>query len=662
MDEKLWTEKTCSSLIPDLPLWIIEFAWSERMIDVLEDLGPPLWLEGNWSCLKLEDSCIIRVVAAEAWMVIRARDVKHFERVMEFLEVTHLLLPRIVSSIKHMKIIFGLKTLVIMWMLWADKCVDSITDKIIKFFPDSLSQYRRSSLKHMELMLKTQQDFRSFALSLTRNPDMRKTYIRDLMEEQYGECYALKLEERLLHYLEQLDKALKPTRIDQVLKHSWKLGEREQLIHQLLTCKTTSKSTALKTLLRCALANHSICGDADQYRLVFGPFSLILRLSQERREDDDLLHTCTQGSRLYQEKRPYHVQKGSEIDWDGQGMLKQKPDICQTEPDLCVLQKKHLQRKEPGLASGQREAKEVITDNLCSRHSKIMKNIFQECSEEPKVQEQEFSLAHSESTPSSHSPILHSTPQSLIDSSASPLQDSSSTNISLSSHPESISAEPSPPLLLQQNSLSLVSFVQTSSSPTDSPSESSSPGLSLQTPLLHLSKSVASSSFTENKISVPLASTIQGISSSPRASPSVQQQSSSPVFSVQQISSPASLSHQSCSLLNPLSSRSPTPDLNSVPCPETTQDLDIITESRSISRGNLKLSLETQGLLLMSNWLQPHVLLQRLTQQECDITDQQSEEEEVEETESFDVNWLYSDSESDTQDSDDSDYIPSKHR
>lgn len=37
------------------------------------------------------------------------------------------------------------------------------------------------------------------------------------MEQQYGERYIMKLEERLLHYLEELNKALpQPTYIDQV--------------------------------------------------------------------------------------------------------------------------------------------------------------------------------------------------------------------------------------------------------------------------------------------------------------------------------------------------------------------------------------------------------------------------------------------------------------
>lgn len=41
------------------------------------------------------------------------------------------------------------------------------------------------------------------------------------MEEQYGERYIMKVEERLLHYLEELNKALpQPTYIDQVCRYA----------------------------------------------------------------------------------------------------------------------------------------------------------------------------------------------------------------------------------------------------------------------------------------------------------------------------------------------------------------------------------------------------------------------------------------------------------
>uniref|UniRef100_A0AAY4DEV1 TERF1-interacting nuclear factor 2 N-terminal domain-containing protein n=1 Tax=Denticeps clupeoides TaxID=299321 RepID=A0AAY4DEV1_9TELE len=54
----------------------------------------------------------VRVAAAEAWAVLKARDVQHFERVVDFLEAVHKLLPCLVSPMKHMKILFGFKTLV----------------------------------------------------------------------------------------------------------------------------------------------------------------------------------------------------------------------------------------------------------------------------------------------------------------------------------------------------------------------------------------------------------------------------------------------------------------------------------------------------------------------------------------------------------------------
>lgn len=39
MSENLWLEKACAHLIPALPLWIIEYAWSKRMMEVLEGVS-----------------------------------------------------------------------------------------------------------------------------------------------------------------------------------------------------------------------------------------------------------------------------------------------------------------------------------------------------------------------------------------------------------------------------------------------------------------------------------------------------------------------------------------------------------------------------------------------------------------------------------------------
>uniref|UniRef100_A0A8C6UXC7 Uncharacterized protein n=1 Tax=Neogobius melanostomus TaxID=47308 RepID=A0A8C6UXC7_9GOBI len=45
-------------------------------------------------------------------IIVQNRQISHYERVLAFLENTHTLLPTLVPAIKHMKITFGLKTMV----------------------------------------------------------------------------------------------------------------------------------------------------------------------------------------------------------------------------------------------------------------------------------------------------------------------------------------------------------------------------------------------------------------------------------------------------------------------------------------------------------------------------------------------------------------------
>lgn len=68
--------------------------------------------EGKLQSLTLEEPCALRVMAAQAWSVVNARDIQHFESVLELLESIYMLVPRLVTSVKHMKIMFGLKTMV----------------------------------------------------------------------------------------------------------------------------------------------------------------------------------------------------------------------------------------------------------------------------------------------------------------------------------------------------------------------------------------------------------------------------------------------------------------------------------------------------------------------------------------------------------------------
>ncbi|XP_016312940.1 uncharacterized protein LOC107666231 [Sinocyclocheilus anshuiensis] len=458
MSENLWLEKACAHLIPALPLWIIEYAWTKRMTEVLEVLGPPLWLEGDWHLLTLEEPCRIRVVAAEVWRIVQARDIKHFERVTEFLDVTYTLVPRLVTPIKHMKIMFGLQTLVIMWMLWNDQSTAKIFDKIENFFPKSLPEYHQCSRRNMDLMQKNWEDFKSFAHVLARDRDMRETYIRDLMEEQYGECYAQKLEERLSHYLGELDKVLpQPTCIEQLLKQSYSYGRGEKILKKLLSIKSASLASALKRLLRCAVTTNlslddsltpslaNICEeqrDAEVGKPSHGTLCVFLRSSQNSTKEDGLSQTSTKelfdSQGLWQNRNTETILHQEKICGDGVIVTStQLPgsEIDQIDFSQSLLVEKDLvgRERQAKTHSEQKESERDFKEQMCSRHGKKMRSILQECSEEldGEVIQAECTPTSTQSTP----PLLLYTPQpqaSPNQHSLSSNPDSSSTNISLS--------------------------------------------------------------------------------------------------------------------------------------------------------------------------------------------------------------------------------------
>lgn len=75
-------------------------------------MDPSEWPEMDSQPLSLEDAGRLRVVSAKVYSIVKNRDKEHFERVLNFLEDTYRLLPTLVAPIKHMKIVFGLKTMV----------------------------------------------------------------------------------------------------------------------------------------------------------------------------------------------------------------------------------------------------------------------------------------------------------------------------------------------------------------------------------------------------------------------------------------------------------------------------------------------------------------------------------------------------------------------
>ncbi|XP_051580036.1 uncharacterized protein LOC127455899 [Myxocyprinus asiaticus] len=635
MNENLWSEKACSVLIPSLPLWIIEYAWSKRMMEVLEVLGPPLWLEGDWNILSLEEPCKIRVVAAEVWRIVQTRDIEHFERVTEFLDFTYRLVPRLVTPIKHMKLMFGLQTLVVMWMLWNDQITAKISEKIESLFPNSLPEYHKCSQRHMKLMQKNREDFKSFAHVLARNRETREAYIRDLIEEQYGERYAQKLEERLSHYLEELDKALPQlTYIEQVLKQTYPQGKGEKILNQLLSRDGASQAIALRRLLHCAVTTNLSLDDStapslnsitsEEQRNVevvnpsHGTLHVAFRPSQESTKEDRLSQTClkefclSQGLWQNRDRGTTLTPQSSKEMCDDGPMLTStqvsgslEPEINQIDfsPSLHeekepVWSSRQQKQTKTDLDTEQKEPEHELAEQMCSRHGKKMKSILQECSEELDVD-----AVHAECTPTSP----QSTPplQTVALRHASPNQHSLSTNTSVSSH-----------------------------------QDSSSTNISM--------------------------SYIEQVTLSPESS-SHQQNILTSTSSKEQVSPQSSSSSKSTASKQLIS----TPRINAGQILETVGQVlasVVFTDPSKNNGHNLKLSLESQSFLMQSKWLQPQVRLHRLSKEEfaratTSASDISEKEQDAEEQEYmfFDVNSLYSDTDSDSEtDSDDPEYKPNE--
>ncbi|KAG9352643.1 hypothetical protein JZ751_021057 [Albula glossodonta] len=244
--------------IPRLAAWVIEYAWSHRMMDILD--VPSIWQKVELQRLKLEEPCSLRVAAARAWSVVNTRDIAKFESVLEVLEVTYKLLPWLVSPIKHMKIVFGLKTMIIMQMLQENQGEVGTMAKIIHFFPSRRLLYRGCSKKYLEVMRKSHCEFKKLAQTLLFEKEVRQAYVKEKMEEHYGEKYAQKVEERLWDYLQLLERELPPTTcIDQVLRQERPLLEGEQLLLEVLSCSADCIPAVLRSLLCSAMGVPRTC-------------------------------------------------------------------------------------------------------------------------------------------------------------------------------------------------------------------------------------------------------------------------------------------------------------------------------------------------------------------------------------------------------------------
>lgn len=189
------------------------------------------------------------------------------------------------------------------------------------------------------------------------------------MEQQYGEHYAQKVEDRLLHYLQQLEAALPgDTYIDTLLKKESPVTQEEKLLLEVVSSDPAAIATALKKLLHC---------DAASCRPGSGSSAHGRRALGSAPPSKALLQDLLQGG------------KGAEPDEPQGGLLLPENANLKTEQDVEVVGRSSEEdgdegEEGAGPRSGGGGAPEASTSpQFCSKHRRWVRSILQECPDEP---------------------------------------------------------------------------------------------------------------------------------------------------------------------------------------------------------------------------------------------------------------------------------------
>ncbi|XP_073164723.1 TERF1-interacting nuclear factor 2 isoform X4 [Lepidochelys kempii] len=136
-----------------------------------------------------QDPCApLRLAAAAAWQVVRARQVRDFPRVLGLLEAVGRAAPDIVCFRHYARLRLGLQA---------------------------------ATPRDLRLVGEAQETFRELVLGLLSDRQRRETYLEEQLEAEYGEPFLGGLEGLLYEYLVRLESSLSPPQLQQLQEVAW---------------------------------------------------------------------------------------------------------------------------------------------------------------------------------------------------------------------------------------------------------------------------------------------------------------------------------------------------------------------------------------------------------------------------------------------------------
>ncbi|XP_032963104.1 TERF1-interacting nuclear factor 2 isoform X2 [Rhinolophus ferrumequinum] len=162
----------------------------------------------------------LRFAAAASWQVVRGRCVENFPRVLEFLRSLRVAAPGLVRYRHHERLCMGLKAKMVVEMILQGRPWAQVLNALHRHFPESGPVVRdpKATKQDLKKISEAQEAFCQQVKRLVEAPVDLASKLQELQQE-YGEPFLAAMEKLFFEYLCQLEKALPPPQLQDVL--SW---------------------------------------------------------------------------------------------------------------------------------------------------------------------------------------------------------------------------------------------------------------------------------------------------------------------------------------------------------------------------------------------------------------------------------------------------------
>ncbi|XP_059849344.1 uncharacterized protein LOC132407085 isoform X2 [Hypanus sabinus] len=180
----------------------------------------------------------LRIACAALWSTVTRRCTEHYGRVVDFVNIVWQQASYLISYRHYLKLCIAFKAKMVMEMFVKQRSLLDILQTLDKFFPELLPADPRASTSDIQKERQCRLQFRKLVLLLIRDRDFQEWFLRDELEDAYGTSFMVAAQNLLREFLERLENALLPPRLDQLLASCvdrGSLSPREQSLVCLLT-------------------------------------------------------------------------------------------------------------------------------------------------------------------------------------------------------------------------------------------------------------------------------------------------------------------------------------------------------------------------------------------------------------------------------------------